>query len=311
MLYIHLICLFILSFLILGCDDKKETNIFMQTSSDLAYTTEKLDSNPLTLKEIPKEVNDYTALYNAYLTRQNRGKKSSIKEAKIIDKTFVRLRHTYKDDKDIMQILESFSCLLPDCSATKIKDTYFYPYMNIQEAFFAIIADKKTETFTHFDIIKDYSYVLKDMQTTSIDLQAQYDKITPFQTLKFTWDTQSLEIVLTPKEEICKPYIYTYRTIFIQDSNGVRVRPQEERLSVFSYPTQLVDFVAKSCACARFYRYIPELTQAEKRVAKNALTPDKKHCENLSIERKALWDTYMQDSRVIRILQHEQSLYPL
>ncbi|EMZ38358.1 hypothetical protein LS77_007770 [Helicobacter bilis] len=310
MLYIHLICLFILSFLILGCDDKKDSNIFMQTSSDLAYTTEKLDSNPLTLKEIPKEVNDYTALYNAYLTRQNKGKKSSIKEAKIIDKTFVRLRHTYKNDKDIMQILESFSCILPDCSATKIKDTYFYPDMNIQEAFFAIIADKKTETFTHFDIIKDYSYVLKDMQTTSIDLQAQYDKITPFQTLKFTWDTQSLEIALTPKEEICKPYIYTYRTIFIQDSNGVRVRPQEERLSVFSYPTRLVDFVAKSCACARFYRYIPELTQAEKRVAKNALAPDKKHCENLANERKALWDTYMQDSRVIGILQHEQSLYP-
>lgn len=310
MLYIHLICLFILSFLILGCDDKKDTNIFMQTSSDLAYTTEKLDSNPLTLKEIPKEVNDYTALYNAYLQRKSKGKKSSIKEAKIIDKTFVRLRHTYKNDKDIMQILESFSCILPDCSATKIKDTYFYPDMNIQEAFFAIIADKKTEIFTHFDIIKDYSYVLKDMQTTSIDLQAQYDKITPFQTLRFTWDTQSLEIALTPKEEICKPYIYTYRTIFIQDSNGVRVRPQEERLSVFSYPTQLVDFVAKSCACARFYRYIPELTQAEKRVAKNALAPDKKHCEKLANERKALWDTYMQDSRVIRILQHEQSLYP-
>lgn len=310
MLYIHLICLFILSFLILGCDDKKDSNIFMQTSSDLAYTAEKLDSNPLTLKEIPKEVNDYTALYNAYLQRKNKGKKISTKEAKILDKTFVRLRHTYKNDKDIMQILESFSCILPDCSATKIKDTYFYPDMNIQEAFYMIIADKKTEIFTHFDIIKDYSYVLKDMQTTSIDLQAQYDKITPFQTLKFTWDTQSLEIALTPKEEICKPYIYTYRTIFIQDSNGVRVRAQEERLSVFSYPTQLVDFVAKSCACARFYRYIPELTQAEKRVAKNALAPDKKHCENLSIERKALWDTYMQDSRVIGILQHEQSLYP-
>ncbi|MDY5950889.1 MAG: hypothetical protein SPJ16_06835 [Helicobacter sp.] len=282
----------------------------MKTNDDLVYKTEKLDSNPLTLQEIPKEVNDYTALYNAYLTRQNKGKKSNTKEAKILDKTFVRLRHTYKNDKDIMQILESFSCILPDCSATKTKDTYFYPDMNIQEAFFAIIADKKTEIFTHFDIIKDYSYVLKDMQTTSIDLQAQYDKITPFQTLKFTWDTQSLEIALTPKEEICKPYIYTYRTIFIQDSNGVRVRPQEERLSVFSYPTQLVDFVAKSCACARFYRYIPELTQAEKRVAKNALAPDKKHCENLANERKALWDTYMQDSRVIRILQHEQSLYP-
>lgn len=304
--------LFSLSILFVACDsDKKDTNIFMKTNDDLVYKTEKLDSNPLTLKEIPKEVNDYTALYNAYLTRQNKGKKINTKEAKILDKTFVRLRHTYKDDKDIMQILESFSCILPDCSATKIKEVYFYPDMTIQEAFYAIIMDKKTEIFTHFDIIKDYSYVLADTQTTSIDLQAQYSKTTPFQTLKFTWDTQSLEIALTPKEEICKPYIYTYRTIFIQDSNGVRVRPQEERLSVFSYPTQLVDFVAKSCACARFYRYIPELTQAEKRVAKNALAPDKKHCENLSIERKALWDTYMQDSRVIRILQHEQSLYPL
>ena len=311
MLYIHLIYLFILSFLILGCnDDKKDSNIFMQTSSDLAYTTEKLDSNPLTLKEIPKEVNDYTALYNAYLQRKSKGKKISTKEAKILDKTFVKLRHTYKNDKDIMQILESFSCILPDCSATKIKETYFYPDMTIQEAFYAIIMDKKTEIFTHFDIIKDYSYVLADMQTTSIDLQAQYGKTTPFQTLKFTWDTQSLEIALTPKEEICKPYIYTYRTIFIQDSNGVRVKPQEERLSVFSYPTQLVDFVAKSCACARFYKYIPELTPAEKKVAKNTLEPDKKHCENLTSERKNLWDTYMQDSRVIRILQHEQSLYP-
>ena len=129
--------LFSLSIFFVACDsDKKDTNIFMQTSSDLAYTTEKLDSNPLTLKEIPKEINDFTALYNAYLTRQNKGKKSSIKEAKIIDKAFVRLRHTYKDDKDIMQILESFSCILPDCSATKIKEVYFYPDMTIQEAFF-------------------------------------------------------------------------------------------------------------------------------------------------------------------------------
>ncbi|MDY5184725.1 hypothetical protein [Helicobacter trogontum] len=313
------ICLLFLFLLFLnGCDsnvgDSDET--FKQNGAfnqdNLAYDSEAPNSNTtIVLKEIPKEVGDYTKLYNAYLQRQIKGKEGSIKEAKIIDKTFVKLRDIYKYDDNVMQILKSSSCILPDCSALKIKDVYFYPNMQIQEAFYTIIMDKKTEIFTYFDIIKDYDYVLKDMLTTSINLQAQYNKVTPFQTLKFTWNnTQSLEITLTPKEEICKPYIYTYRTTFIQDSNGVKVKPQEERLSAFSYPNDLVEFVAKSCVCAKFHGYIPNLTQAERKVARNILPLDQKFCDNLSEERKTLWDKYMHDSRAIKILQHEQKLYP-
>lgn len=223
---------------------------------------------------------------------------------------FISLRKKYKHNIAAMESLSEVACLLPDCSAIKNQDTYRYKNTTIKEAFNSILMDKKTQIFTHFDIMKYYSYVLTSMQTTSIDLQVQYPKITPFQTLKFVWENDILEIILTPKAEICKPYIYTYRIVFIQDSTDVLVKQQEERLSVFSYPIDLVEFVNKSCACARYNGYISNLTKEEIKVDKKALSPNKIYCNNIEEERSNLWDKYIQDSRIIGILQQEQRLYP-
>ncbi len=300
---------------LLGCDT--DANSFHNTDTPTQQTTlTQKPEQPIILHEIPKipkEVQDYTTRYYEYLHKQNKShtKAQRNKEAMRLDTTFTQLRQQYKNNKTIMETLEAFACILPDCSAIQQGKIYFYPYMTIIEAYNAILMDKQTHIFTFFDIMKHYNYVLTSMQTTSIDLQAQYTQQTPFQTLKFTWNgTNRLDITLTPKEEICKPYIYIYQITFIQDSNGVQVKQHKEKLSAFSYPSDLVAFVAKSCACARVLGYIDKLTIEEEKIAKHALQPHITHCENIATERKDLWDKYMRDSRIIRILQHEQQLYP-
>ena len=311
---LHYLCLiFTYILLMCGCKDSKEQTYILETTKQI-QETEKQDtiiiSNNELEQEIPQEVQDFSEQYHNYIHKHGSKKIKATKEVKSLDKKFSELRKTYKNNSKAMEVLEEFSCLLPDCSAIKYNNIYRYTNMTIQDAYNAILMDKKTQIFTYFDIMKHYSYLLTSMQTTSIDLQAQYPKATPFQTLKFEWNDTNLEVVLIPKAEICKPYIYTYKITFIKDSKDVLVKKQKERLSVFSYPSDLVAFVAKSCACARSHGYIANLTKEELRVSKNPLLPNKVYCNNIEAERTNLWDKYMQDSRIIGILQHEQRLYP-
>lgn len=315
------LCLLFCVFMIYGCKDSSDGQDLEQ---NLPQKEQKQEKQNKTLqkkdvkikespqKEIPQEVKDFSKNYHNYIHNVSKDDKiKATKEAIFMDKTFVALREKYKDNNEAMSILGELSCLLPDCSATKDtkSGTYIYKNTTIQNAYNAILLDKKTLVFIYFDIMKYYSYLLSSMQTTSIDL-SQYPKKTPFQTLKFAWDNDSLEVILIPKAEICKPYIYTYKITFLQDSSDVLVKLQEERLSAFSYPSDLVAFVAKSCACARALGYIPNLTKEELSVAKNALSQNEKYCNEIENERAELWDKYMQDTRIIGILQHEQKLYP-
>lgn len=307
--------IFAYSLLMYGCKDSKETYNLdtMQTKEqanieNIHETKTQNNITTLSIEQIPKEVQDFSNKYNNFHNKDNKTKDT--KEAKRLDKIFITLRKEYSHNNKAMEALGELSCLLPDCSATKYNDEYRYSNMSIQDSYNSILMDKNTHIFTYFDIMKHYSYLLTSMQTTSIDLQSQYPKTTPFQTLKFEWNNDRLEVILIPKAEICKPYIYTYKITFIQDSKDVIVKKQEERLSAFSYPSDLVSFVAKSCACARFHGYIANLTKGELKVANNTLLPNKAYCNDIETERAILWDKYMQDSRIIKILQHEQRLYP-
>lgn len=311
-IYVCLCMLFTYILLSYGCNDSKETY-----NLDQIQQTKKIENHDAQImlnnapkQEIPQEVQDFREKYHNYIHKQGTKAIRASKEVKSLDKTFVMLRKTYQSNDKAMETLEEFACLMPDCSATKHNGIYRYSNMSIQDAYNAILMDKKTQIFTYFDIMKYYSYLLTSIQTTSIDLQIQYPKKTPFQTLKFSWSDDKLEVILIPKAEICKPYIYTYKITFIQDSKDVLVKKQEDRLSAFSYPSDLVEFVAKSCACARANGYIANLTNEELKVSKNTLLPNKTYCNDIAAKRASLWDKYMQDSRIIGILQHEQRLYP-
>lgn len=310
----------------LGCESEQtEVQLYVpQTAHSTLDSQEVLVfEQPLPTYVLPNEIEVFGQEYHNYIhkwqgkihTKLNSKQQAQRKkEAAELDLAFVRLRREYRYDESALKALGEFSCLLPDCSAAREGNIYFYPHRDIIEAYRSILADKNTEIFGYLDIMNQYSYVLVEKQTTSIDLQVQYinsSRPMPFQTLKFVWhDSDILEVVLMPKEEICKPYIYLYRTIFQQDSNGVRVERLEERLSAFTYPSDLVDFVARSCSCARANGFIPKLSFEEEKVAKNALAPSKEYCPALEGERKELWDKYMHDTRIIGILQHEQKLYP-
>ncbi|RDU67604.1 hypothetical protein CQA53_00940 [Helicobacter didelphidarum] len=277
------------------------------------------------------------------------------KEALDLDKTFIVLRQKYSANQNVLESLRDCACLFPDCSAVITNNEYFYPNMDILEVYQTIIMDKKTNIFSNIALIEEYDYVLKSMQTTTIDLQSQAilqgEKNQPYRSIKFQWqlpqenissqatnfrikdlntkdfntkDSNSenlvidskptnimLTITLTPKEEICLPYQYNSITTFIQDKSGVHTKHYEEKLPAFSYPADLVLFVAQSCACARALGNIPNIAMnnLDEASKKNFLSPQVKYCDEVDSKRRDLWEKYMQDSRIIGILQQEQRMY--
>lgn len=319
------ICLFIIA---CGNDNTEQqdstvtTYNFNSSNHQTLHNISDISNQPKTV--IPSDIEAYMARYANFVQTLGLKNKPNIikiqdtsnKEALALDKDFIFLRQKYHDDSKILQILSAYQCFIPDCSAI-IQDTeYFYPNMTILEAYQTIIMDKYTKVLNNIDVIHEYDYVLKNKQTTTIDLQSQATlqnkKTQPYQYVKFAWENPNrLIITLSPKEEICLPYHYNSITTFIQETNGVRTKRYEKKLPTFSYPADLVQFVAQSCACAmgmgNISHIIPEnLDDLSKG---NLIKPDTQYCDLLDSKRKELWEKYMQDSRIITILQHEQKMY--
>ncbi len=310
-----LFILFAMNFI--ACNDNKKeyydiNKSSQQTNNEDSITINTIinSSNKNANKEIPLEIKIYENDYNEYTKNLESKKKYQI--ANMLDKRFIQLRYKYRNDLNILNILSKFSCIMPDCSSIIKDDVYFYPKKTILQAYNTIIMDKNTNIFNNLDIIKEYDYILSSMQTTSIDLENQYltnGKQIPYKTIKFVWENPNkLIISLIPKEEICQIYQYSYITTFLQDENGVTTKKYEEKLPMFLYPQDLVLFVNHSCACARALNYIPRLSLNDYK-SKNILIPNEKYCDMLESERKNLWEKYMQDSRIIGILQQEQRIY--
>lgn len=240
----------------------------------------------------------------------------SNQQAQKLDEEFVMLRKKYINSKSIMSYLSQAQCIVPDCSALIHNNTYSYPNTDIIAAYQSIVMDKNTKIFSDLALIQVYDYLLKTKETTTIDLQSQEtlqnSLKSPYKTLQFAWESPNkLTITLTPKEEICLPYQYNSITTFIQDNNGVSTSRYSEKLPVFSYPQDLVSFVAQSCSCARALGAIPSIdtTSLDEASKKSFVQPDKQSCNDLDSKRKDLWEKYTQDSRIISILQHEQKMY--
>lgn len=193
-------------------------------------------------KYAPYDVLEYEEKYKKFM-ESKKGKKDS-KAAKLLDETFLSLRDKYAESAAVLEYLkECCACIRPDCSATRINESYFYPNANILNAVNSVLMDKNTQILNEVELLKKYEYILQSMQTTSIDISAvskgvagsnKDSKKSQYGYIKFEWEnngsmesnnikdskiieSKTLKITLLPKDDICIPNQYSVVTIFKEE----------------------------------------------------------------------------------------------
>lgn len=234
-------------------------------------STESIDMQAQKPYSTPQDIKDFSKKYKDFIESSKSSKNANLKDSKVIESTsqnldneFLFLRKKYKGDENALNDLKKCcACVRSDCSSMQINNEYFYDTFDILEAFNNAILDKNTNILSHTEVLQKYDYVLKSMQTTTIDLNALNAQNSEFSYIKFEWiNTDSIEsnlpnvlsITLSPKENICAQSQYNIITTFTRDNlngkNAVKSAQYKEKLPSFLYPSDLVYFVRQSCACA-------------------------------------------------------------
>lgn len=277
-------------FLFNACDDSSETKeplADVSISPNIESINTNSTANYSTIETNFLDIESFAKKYKEFMESKNADSKDS--KASELDKEFLFLRKKYSSNERAIQSLkECCGCIKPDCSANIKEGEYFYANNDILEALNNILLDKNTQIFSDIKLLQKYEYVLKNKQTTSIDLQSlNTDKNTEtndiYGYIKFEWvDNNMLKVTLTPKENICTPHQYNIVTTFLQDNNGVKTTRYKEKLPMFLYPADLVLFVRQSCSCAMALGNISDVSKnMESNIEISEFKLDSKDSKNL------------------------------